>query len=207
MALTNLRSKSHKVPDTIAYDVPEEPNAIADDTSGVPDVVVEKGLEAADMNVDVATGRPGMIIVPSSDYWGERIRAFAEHPENLYSFGPREFEALIAELLRREGMIVRLTPATRDGGFDIYATTTSACGPYLCLVECKRYAKEHPVGVDTVRSLCGTVAHNSASNGLIVTTSRFTSDALYFANMNQYRIALKDFERLIAWLRTHSGSK
>ena len=112
-----------------------------------------------------------------------------------------KFEELVAELLAREGMDVTLTPATRDGGRDILAVARTPIGKQLYLVECKRYAKGNPVDVSVVRSLYGAVTRDNASAGLVVTSSRFTSDAVKFMRSIQYRIGLRDSESLRDWLR------
>jgi DNA-binding transcriptional regulator/RsmH inhibitor MraZ len=46
---------------------------------------------------------------------------FRKHPEKLYDISPRDFEKLVAEILRDMGFDVVLTKVTRDGGVDIYA--------------------------------------------------------------------------------------
>lgn len=144
------------------------------------------------------------LFVFSSDTWSRLIRSFATHPEELLSMPPRKFEELIAELLTREGMSVTLTPATRDGGRDILALAQTPIGQQLYLAECKRHRKDNPVDVTVVRSLYGVVMQENTSAGLIVTTSRFTSDAMKFAEPIQYRMGLRDFESLSDWLKKHT---
>jgi HJR/Mrr/RecB family endonuclease len=144
------------------------------------------------------------LIVFSSDTWSRLIRSFATHPEDLLSMPPRQFEELIAELLTREGMSVTLTPATRDGGRDILALARTPIGQQLYLAECKRHGKDNPVDVSVVRSLYGVVMQENASAGLIVTTSRFTSDAVKFAEPIQYRMGLRDFGSLVDWLKKYT---
>jgi hypothetical protein len=139
----------------------------------------------------------------SVDAWTRVIRSLSRHPEELLAMAPRAFEELVAELLAREGMDVTLTPPSRDGGKDILAVARTPVGKQLYLVECKRYAQGNPVGVAVVRSLYGVVMEENASSGLIVTTSRFTSGALNFAEPVQYRMGLVDFQSLLGWLKKH----
>ncbi len=137
----------------------------------------------------------------STQAWDEVIRCLAASPKDMFALDPRKFEELIAELLTRDGMDVHLTPRTRDGGRDILARMDNVAGCHLYLVECKRYAQNRPIGVELVRSLYGVVEHERATAGILVTTSRFTRDALKFVDPIQYRITLREFEYLQAWLR------
>ena len=140
----------------------------------------------------------------SVDAWTRVIRSLSRHPEELLAMAPRAFEELIAELLAREGMDVTLTPPSRDRGRDILAVARTPVSKQLYLVECKRYARGNPVDVTVVRSLYGVVMKENASSGVIVTTSRFTSDALNFAEPVQYRMGLVDFQSLLGWLKKHA---
>lgn len=67
-------------------------------------------------------------------------------------------------------------------------------GASLVLVECKRYAKDRLVGVDRVRSLYGVVSADTATAGVVVTTSGFSRDAVEFAEKVRYRMSLRDFD-------------
>jgi restriction system protein len=104
-----------------------------------------------------------------------------------------------------QGYNVELTPATRDGGFDMRAFHRNGVGTFLTLIECKRYGPKRPVSVDIVRGLYGVTEHEKATTGLIVTTSSFTRDAKSFQDQNKYRIQLADQAELQAWLRDHKG--
>jgi Restriction endonuclease len=113
-------------------------------------------------------------------------------PELIDSLTPREFEELVAELYERAGFHVELTPASRDGGFDIYARHTTPYGKLLTLIECKKYARERRVGVRLVRHLFGVVEARRAHAGVVATTTTFTRGARDFADMHS-RIALQDY--------------
>src|SRR5215216_6384221 len=78
-------------------------------------------------------------------------------PRLLWELPPRRFEEIVAELLAKQGYEVALTPASGDGGFDIYAARKDGLGQFLYLVECKRYVPPNKVGVEVVRSLYGVV--------------------------------------------------
>jgi len=150
--------------------------------------------------------RETQVVQASRRIWEDLVRYFAEHPEALRETEPRTLEELVRELLDREGMDAKLTPKTRDGGFDVLAFARTAFGPELLyLVECKRYAAGRPVGVEVVRSLYGVVEREKANAGIIVTTSSFTKGALRFQQDVRHRLGLKDYHDLVAWLRLHTG--
>ena len=146
------------------------------------------------------------IAVASHEAWTRLIRELAKSPELLHHLDSRKFEELVAELLDREGLEVRLTPQSRDGGRDILAFYHTPVGKHLYLVECKRTQATSPVGVYVVRQLYGVVTQERATAGLVVTTSRFTSPAIAFAVALEYQIGLKDYEAVKHWLRSHASA-
>jgi HJR/Mrr/RecB family endonuclease len=140
------------------------------------------------------------VIATANEYWNRLISQLSKNPENLHSMNPRAFEELVAELLFGEGFEVTLTPKTRDGGRDVIAIEHTAAGQHLYLVECKRHASDRPVSVDIVRALYGVVEQEKATGGLLVTTSHFSSHAWKFRDRVSYRMALRDYDALVAWL-------
>lgn len=115
------------------------------------------------------------------------------NPQLLYEFSSRQFEELVADLLHSLGYETHLTPATRDGGKDIYAARKDALGRFLYIVECKRHAPDNPVGVGVVRSLAGVVNAERANGGIVATTSFFTRDAREFQQQLSYQLTLQDY--------------
>ncbi len=98
----------------------------------------------------------GEIITPSAPEYQEIVRGLshannellldiARDPGILHSLSPRRFEEVVAEILSRQGYEIRLTPATHDGGVDIYAAMKSSVGAFLYLVECKKFAPDRAV--------------------------------------------------------------
>jgi hypothetical protein len=128
------------------------------------------------------------------------IAYLASHPEKMRDLHPRKFEELVAELFKSKGYEVHLTPATRDGGLDMYAIRRDELGTALVVIECKRYAADNKVGVEVVRGLYGVVEQKRATKGLIATTSYFSADAKHFHNDLEYRLELADYDRLCAML-------
>jgi len=130
----------------------------------------------------------------------ELLAHLAANPSALRELNPRHFEGVVAELFRKRGFAVELTPRTRDGGRDVLAVHSDTLGKSLYLIECKRYAPSRKVGVEVVRGLYGVLQADRATKGIIVTTSSYTKDALAFATPLQYQLSLRDFEALKEWL-------
>ena|ERR1044071_3995919 len=106
------------------------------------------------------------------------LQAIRATPELLDHLSPREFEEVVAELLASLGWEVSLTAAAKDGGHDILAVArTPGDVEVRVIVECKRYRKDHAVGIAAVRELLGVKNFVGATKALLVTTSRFTADA------------------------------
>lgn len=157
---------------------------------------------------DSSVGEDGNdVLVVSETRWDGVIDALASNPKLLHGLEPRAFEELIAELLAREGLRVRLTPSCRDGGRDILAFADTPIGQHLYYVECKRYASENPIDVRFVRQLYGVVEAERATAGLLVTTSRFTKDAKKFREIVSSRLSLREFSDVVSWIAKYSGAR
>ncbi len=128
------------------------------------------------------------------------LERLQKNPELLHILSPRQFEDVVAKILDRLGYSVRLTPATRDGGKDIYVATRSDLGSFLYLVECKHFAPDRPVGVGIVRELYGTLSVERATAAMLVTTSYFTKKAKEFTESIRYQMSLRDYVGLQEWL-------
>ena len=128
------------------------------------------------------------------------IEYLRRHPNALYQLKPRQFEELIGEILHSFGWEVELTPATRDGGYDIFAITKSELGLNTSwIIECKKYAKHRKVGIDYVRSICGIKNELKVANALVATTSFFSSEVKKYKN-SRYDLELVDYNRLVEWM-------
>lgn len=133
---------------------------------------------------------------------GFLISYFQSHPEKLALIQPRKFEEFIASILRYEGFEVELTPATKDGGFDILAVRHSAItGQHAYLIECKRYAKRRKIGIEVVRNLMWVLQQNNATKGLIITTSSFSRDVHREVEQYSNKIMLHDYKSLERWIK------
>lgn len=128
------------------------------------------------------------------------LKYLSQNPNYIYQLSSRKFEELIAEILIRKGYEVELTPATRDGGKDIYAAHKTDLGSFLYIIECKKYAPNNKIGVSILRDLYGVVSKENATCGIIATTSYFTKPAKDFQREVQFQMSLKDFDSIKQWL-------
>lgn len=129
------------------------------------------------------------------------IRYLYEHPEEIFSLSPRQFEELVAGLLENMGYGVRLGPKGADGGVDVFAERDLDTGPELVLVQCKQYSPHKKVSEPVVKLLDADISNRRASRGLVVTTSTFTKPALSYISERQYRLGGVDEGKLHAWFQ------
>lgn len=150
-------------------------------------------FDSDDMPLLVEDSPPDSIIERVAVVNDQLLERIKKDPKLMYGLSPRKFEELVAELLYKQGFEVELTPATRDGGFDIYAAKIESIGKFLYLVECKRYTPPKKVGVQVIRSLHGVVQKEQANAGIVVTSSYFTSDAKELQSELEHQIKLSDY--------------
>ncbi len=90
----------------------------------------------------------------------------------------QDFEALIGEGFRRKGYEVReRTKGGADGGVDLVLRKAGE----TFFVQAKHW-KAFRVGVDVVRGFYGVMAAEGAAGGFVVTSGRFTDEAMALAN-------------------------
>lgn len=119
----------------------------------------------------------------------------AESSDALEGMSWREFEILVGESYRQQGyQVAELGGAGPDGGVDLVLTK----GNEKFFVQCKQW-KAYRVGVTTVRELYGVMAAKGATGGFVVTSGRFTADAVEFAQGRN--IELVDGPRLFAMIQ------
>jgi restriction system protein len=140
------------------------------------------------------------IIVDVQSASDDLLNKVHSNPKLLYDLTPRGFEEFVAEILDRLGYEVTLTPASKDGGKDIYAAKKDHLGTFLYVVECKQYAPDRRVGVGLIRELNGVVQAERATAGILATTSFFTRGAKEFQTRLSNQIGLKDYLGIQEWL-------
>jgi restriction system protein len=93
----------------------------------------------------------------------------------------REFEMLVGEAFRLQGFQVLETGGGgADGGVDLVLGKPGSNGSEKFLVQCKQW-RALKVGVDVARELYGVMAARGATGGFLVTSGRFTDEAIRFA--------------------------
>lgn len=111
----------------------------------------------------------------------------------------REFEMLVGEGFRLQGyQVVETGGGGADGGIDLVLTKPGKSGGEKFLVQCKQW-RAYKVGVDVVRELYGVMAAKGATGGFVVTSGRFTDEAISFASGRN--VTLVDGPRLHGLLR------
>jgi hypothetical protein len=95
---------------------------------------------------------------------------------DVYGLSPRRFELLMGDVFRQLGYIVRITKASRDGGYDLCLLERGT--DEQILVECKRYRVDRRIGVELVRQLLGVQLREGVRRAKLITTSRFTTSAI-----------------------------
>jgi restriction system protein len=111
----------------------------------------------------------------------------------------REFEMLVGEGFRLQGYQVAETGGGgADGGVDLVLTRPGKSGGEKFLVQCKQW-RALKVGVDVVRELYGVMAARGATGGFVVTSGRFTDEAVTFASGRN--VMLVDGPKLLGLIR------
>jgi restriction endonuclease Mrr len=154
---------------------------------------------------DATKERIANLLAPQND---ALIRELARRPEDMHLLSPRQFEFLIAEILRDLGWNVELTPVSKDRGRDIIASGTLGGFPVLALVECKKYRPAKKVGIEVVKQFLYTIREqDKASIGIIATSSAFTQGAQEKARHHKWQLHLSDFHQLAELLRSYGQFK
>ncbi|MFI6801086.1 restriction endonuclease [Streptosporangium canum] len=99
---------------------------------------------------------------------------------NLLDLHHKEFEAFIQNLFARMGFDTKLYQASGDGGVDCVAYDPHPIKGGKFIVQAKLYTKT--VEPTHVRDLYGTVQHEGATKGIMITTSGYGPDSYKFAN-------------------------
>jgi restriction system protein len=122
---------------------------------------------------------------------------------NLATMGWEDFEHLVRQLFEKEfainGAEVKVTQASRDGGVDAIVFDPDPIRGGKFVIQAKRYTKVVPVSA--VRDLHGTVMHEGAVKGILVTTAHFGADSYDFAKDKP--LSLLDGSNLLALLERH----
>jgi restriction system protein len=98
---------------------------------------------------------------------------------DLLTLDPIDFEDLVASLFKAMGMEVMTTERSGDGGVDVRAMDPDPIRGGKLVIQVKRYRNTIPPA--PVRDLYGTMLHEGATKGILVTTAEFGPSAQEFA--------------------------
>lgn len=102
---------------------------------------------------------------------------------NIAAMDWQDFEHLVRELFEKiyakDGGEVRVTRASADGGVDAVIFDPNPIRGGKIVIQAKRYT--NTVTVEAVRALWGTVGHEGAMKGILITTATYGPDAYDFA--------------------------
>lgn len=141
-----------------------------------------------------------------SAYRSLRKALAAELLEKVRQCSPQFFENLVVDLLVGMGYGGSRTDAGRaigrtgDGGID-GIIKEDRLGLDVVLIQAKRW--EAPVGAPVVRDFAGSLEGQRARKGVLITTSRFTSDAAEYVSRIEKKIVLIDGEQLAELMIDH----
>lgn len=100
----------------------------------------------------------------------------------LHGMSWKRFEMLVGEGFRLQGYhVVETGGGGADGGVDLILSRPGQNGGEKFLVQCKQW-RALKVGVGVVRELYGLMAAQGAAGGFVVTSGRFTEEAMSFAS-------------------------
>lgn len=144
------------------------------------------------------------------EWESETIRRRQASVVRWQTLSGREFELALADVLKRLGYSVDVTPYSRDGGVDLVVRRDGV----TWLVQCK--ATRSAVGVGAMRDLYGALTASSANAAVLAATSGVTSGAVKFARGKPLGVlamkdllALADGRDILAamWERPHTRAE
>lgn len=104
----------------------------------------------------------------------------------------KRFEEVCAGLFEQLGFATKSAICGADGGIDIHLYGPPSDQP-VAIVQCKAWTKK--VGVNVIRELRGVMTSEGVAEGIFVTSSSYSDDAIAFAKTNQ--IDLMDGDKVL----------
>lgn len=135
-----------------------------------------------------------------------RQETYEEILDTILTKTPMAFERLVVELLQKMGYggavekAGRVTQYSKDGGIDgeIYE---DVLGLGRIHIQAKRYQKSNTIGRPDIQSFAGALLGDNANKGVFITTSKFSADAIAYAqNLSNARIVLIDGQKLAEYI-------
>lgn len=128
-----------------------------------------------------------------------------QHPKEIFwNLNPVDFEYLIAALFESMDYKVSVTKSSYDEGIDVNADKNELGRKEKVVIQCKRYTKQ-TIGIRDIRNLLGVIHDKKATKGILITTSKFSSESKKFEKNNP-SIELIDISDLMKLLNSHLGT-
>ena len=127
----------------------------------------------------------------------ELFEYFFHNPEKISQLSPEQFELFISSIYKNLGFSVEPIGAWNqpDGGVDIIAVAkTFADTEFRLAIQCK--TSKNKISVKPIRELAGVLDYFKAHQGVVVSTSRFTSSARDEAEGHLWKISLQDIDNI-----------
>lgn len=144
------------------------------------DDIIEKNKEEMDKYIEIEKKKD---LINKSNEVQSIVEAFTDTPS--------DFEIFCAELFKKMGYKAEVTPKTNDGGYDIVLNKDFE----KSIVECKCYSQNHSIGRPMIQKLVGANQEVKADNMKFITTSKFSKEAVLFAN--ETNVELIDGTKLV----------
>ena len=74
-------------------------------------------------------------------------------------------------------------------------------GPPLLLIQCKRYAEGHDVGIETVKAFWSDVVYEDAKHGLIATTSAVAPGGVSTSRARRWPLGFAQYNEVSHWVK------
>lgn len=128
--------------------------------------------------------------------------------EQVLALSPARFEQLIIDLLIAMGYgdgrseMGHAIGKSGDGGID-GVVNEDKLGLDAVYIQAKRYAADNTVGRPALQAFVGSMTGESATKGVFVTTSSFSSGAVEYVRLISQRVVLIDGQRLARLMIDH----
>ena len=154
----------------------EPPSAVESEVSDYVEVdTVPFEVLYSDDEADALTGAPA-----SDDGEDKKDARWSPHVFSVIEW--RRFEAVVEALFAQAGFSTRTQPREEGEGSDIWLYSRNSEGP-VSVVQCKHWFGK-PVTVKEMRELLNAMISKGVRRGTFATTSRYSMDAMVFADAN-----------------------
>jgi len=127
------------------------------------------------------------------------INYLASNPHKLEHIHWRNFEAFCAEYFNQLGYQVELGPGTNDGGTDIVVRGLEEEMDTVIMIQCKRYNYKRDVSIEAVKAFYTDVDYETATKGIIATTSRIAPGGKTIATARKYPLEFAEAKEIRRW--------